>query len=429
MKMDAVVVGAGLAGLSAAERLAEAGLQVVVLERGDGPGTKNVTGGRIYVDPIREVVDRWEGAPWERAVTREAWTLADGDRHVRIEYGDPGLGGETPQSYTVLRGRLDAWLGDRVAGLGAFVIPEKPVFELLREDGRVAGVRVDGEDIPAHVVLGCDGVLSFVGQAAGLRSVPEPAAVAVGIKEVVGLPAGVIEDRFGLEPGEGAAELFLGTFTGGRMGGGFVYTNRESLSIGVVVGVKDLMASEVAQTAPEILEAFKAHPRVRRLVEGGELLEYSAHLIPESGLSGVGRIVDDGILLAGDAAGFALNMGYTVRGMEFAVASGRMAAEAVIEARERGDVSATGLSGYLRRLRGSFVWRYLEGYREMPRLLENPDLYRRYPREVAETFGRLARLGREAPEPLAQVVWSFLRRNVLNRRDARFWWKARTLGR
>ncbi len=429
MKMDAVIVGAGLAGLAAAERLAEAGLQVVVLERGDGPGTKNVTGGRMYVGPIRDVVERWQDAPWERAVTREAWTLVDGDRAVRMEYIDPALGGEVPQSYTVLRGRLDAWLGERVMGMGAFVIPEKPVAELLREDGRVAGVRVDGEEIPAHVVIGCDGVLSFVGQAAGLRQAPEPKAVAVGVKEVIGLAPETIEDRFNLEPGEGAAELFVGSFTGGRMGGGFVYTNRDSVSVGVVVGVHDLMEDGGREKAPEILEAFKRHPRVRRLLQGGELLEYSAHLIPEAGLGGVGRIVDDGILLAGDAAGLALNMGYTVRGMEFAVASGRMAAEAVLEAREADDCSAVGLSGYLRRLRQSFVWRYLEAYRDMPALLSNPDLFGRYPREVAELVGRLVRLGKDAPEPLGSLVWSFLRRTALNRRDARFWWKARRLGR
>ncbi len=429
MNMDAVIVGAGLAGLAAAERLAEAGLQVVVLERGDAPGAKNVTGGRLYVDSVRDVVGAWEGAPWERPVTREAWTLVDGDRGLRVEFHDPALGGAEPHSYTVLRSRLDAWLGDRVTAKGAFVIPQKPVTELMREGRRVTGVRVDGEEIPAEVVIACDGVLSFVGQAAGLRDRPSPRAVAVGIKEVVALPAGTIEDRFCLEPGEGAAELFLGSFTGGRMGGGFIYTNRDTLSVGVVVGVEGLMEGGVPDRAPEVFEAFRNHPRVRRLLEGGELVEYSAHLIPEAGIGGVGRLVEDGILLAGDAAGLALNMGYTVRGMEFALASGRMAAEAVLEARERGDHSAAALAGYLRRLHESFVWRYMEAYRDMPRILENPDLFGRYPREVLDLVGGLVRLGRDAPPPLAERVWAFLRRNVLNRRDARFWWSARKVGR
>ncbi len=429
MKMDAVIVGAGLAGLAAADHLAGAGLQVVVLERGDGPGTKNVTGGRLYADSVRDLVADWDGAPWERPVTREAWTLVDGDRSVRVAYDDPGLGGDAPHSYTVLRGRLDPWLGDRVAAKGAFVIPQKPVTELLREDGRVAGVRVDGEEIPAEVVIACDGILSFVGREAGLRPQPEPGAVAVGVKEVIGLPAGKIEDRFGVGPDEGAAELVLGSFTGGCMGGGFLYTNRESVSVGVVVGVKDLMAGSALGDAPDLLEAFKAVPRVRRLVEGGELLEYSAHLIPEAGAAGVGSLVTDGLVLAGDAAGLALNMGYTVRGMEFALASGRLAAEAVVEARQKDDASAEGLASYERRLKDSFVWRYLDAYRDMPAVLENPDLFGRYPREVCDLLGGLVRLGRDAPAPLGAEVWRFVRRNLLNPRDARFWWKARKLGR
>ncbi|MHB8763218.1 MAG: FAD-dependent oxidoreductase [Deferrisomatales bacterium] len=424
MKMDAVIVGAGLAGLAAAERLAEAGLQVVVLERGDAPGAKNVTGGRLYLESVRELLgEGWDEAPLERPVTHEAWTLLDEGRSLRVDLQDEGLGGPRPQSHTVLRARLDAWLGDRVMAKGAFVIPQKPVTELLWEGGHVAGVTVDGEEIPAHVVIACDGLLSFVGRAAGLVRPPAPGAVAVGIKEVIGLPSGVIEDRFQLEAGEGAAELFLGG-TAGLLGGGFCYTNRESLSLGLVVGVGDLVGKGGAATASELYEAFKAHPRVRRLVQGGELLEYSAHLIPEGGVTAVPKLAADGLLVAGDAAGLALNLGYTVRGMEFALASGRFAAEAVIEARAKEDCSAAGLAGYEARLRSSFVWKYLEAGRPIPELLENPDLFARYPREACRLVADLVRLGPE-PRRVSGRVWEFLRRNVLNPRDGRFWWGAR----
>ena len=426
MKMDAVIVGAGLAGLAAAERLVDAGLQVVVLERGAGPGTKNVTGGRLYVNSIRDrFPEWWDEAPLERAVTHEAWTVLDGQSSLRIGFQDEPEEGGIPQSYTVLRGPFDAWLGERVGAKGAFIIPEKTVTELLYEQGRVAGVRVDGEEIPAEAVIACDGILSVVGQAAGLRGAPAAKQVAVGVKEVIQLPAGTIEDRFGLEAGEGAAELFVGSLTRGMMGGGFCYTNRDSLSLGMVLGIADLMEKGGAEKVPELFEAFKAHPRLRSLVRGGELVEYSAHLIPEGGLGGVSPLVGEGLLLAGDAAGLALNMGFTVRGMEFALASGQMAAETLLEARVTGDLSAAGLAGYEQRVRSSFIWAYLEQFRQMPELLENPDLFTRYPEELCGFLRELVHLDKDRPGKISSRVWRFLRRIALNPRDARFFWKLR----
>lgn len=417
MKMDAVIVGAGLSGLAAAEVLTDAGLQVVVLERGDGPGSKNVTGGRLYVDAIRDLFPEWwADAPLERPVTHEAWTLLDDGKSLRVDLQDEGLGGPLPQSYTVLRGTFDAWLGERVMGKGAFVIPQKPVAELLWEGNAVAGVRVEGEEIPAHAVIACDGVLSFVGKEARVRDCPAPKTVAVGVKEVIGLPAGTIEDRFQLEEGQGAAELFVGNVTGGLMGGGFCYTNRESLSLGLVVGVGDLVEKGAGKKVPELFETFKNHPRIRALSRGGELLEYSAHLIPEGGLNAVPRLVENGLLLAGDAAGLALNMGFTVRGMEFALASGHLAAEALLEAREKGDYSAASLVSYSRRLQESFVWKYLEAYRDMPEILENPDLFTRYPAEICRLFAGLARLDRDRPAKIGPRVWEFARKNLLSRK-------------
>ncbi|MBE0617918.1 MAG: FAD-dependent oxidoreductase, partial [Proteobacteria bacterium] len=115
--------------------------------------------------------------------------------------------------------------------------------------------------------------------------------------------------------------------------------------------------------------------------------------------------------------GLALNMGYTVRGMEFALASGRMAAEAVIEARATEDFSEAGLAGYPERLRESFVWRYLEAFRDMPRLLENSALFERYPQEVCRLLADLVRLEKERPGKVSAKVWGFLRRNALNWRD------------
>jgi flavin-dependent dehydrogenase len=91
-------------------------------------------------------------------------------------------------------------------------------------------------------------------------------------------------DRFNLEKDAGAAHLFVGEATRGKFGGGFLYTNRESLSLGVVVGIGDLVEKEPALAAPDFLEDFKKRPEIAPLVRDGETVEYSAHVIPRETL-------------------------------------------------------------------------------------------------------------------------------------------------
>jgi electron transfer flavoprotein-quinone oxidoreductase len=391
-KMDAVVVGGGLAGLAAAYRLSAAGRQVILLERGDAPGSKNVTGGRMYVEPIRrylpEIISA-KDAPFERAVVKEMTAILDDDSAFLMEYGNRKWHGEPYHSYTILRARFDSWFSAKVMEKGGFVIPKRRVDDLLWEDGRVAGVRAGGEEIPAHIVIAADGALSFLAQKAGLRASGKPADYAVGIKELYKLDAATIEDRFGLDPGEGAACLFMGAITKGLFGGGFLYTNKETISVGMVVSIGDLMKEAGRIESHELMAQFVARPEVRRWLRGGDLKEYSAHVISEAGAGGLSRLFTDGLLVAGDAAGFSLNMGLTVRGMEFAVASGVLAAETAHQALEKGDCSSRSLSSYESRLRESFVLRDMETFRGMRKILENPRLNTVYPKLLCELLGNL----------------------------------------
>jgi electron transfer flavoprotein-quinone oxidoreductase len=399
-KVEVVIVGAGLAGLSAAYVLAQEGVDTVVVERGDYPGAKNVTGGRIYMHPIRHYFpELWESAPLERYVTRETLTMMAESSSTSVTLDSDRFREEPYHSYTILRSKFDRWFGEKVMEAGAFVLPKTRADDLIVEDGKVAGIRMgEGDEIPADVVVAADGVLSMVAEKAGLGQAQEPKHFAVSVKEVIELSPKAIEDRFNLGPGEGAAQLFFGVLSKGMMGGGFLYTNVESISLGLVVGIESLMEREPKIEVHELIEEFKARPEIRNLIADGETVEYSAHVIPEGGINAMPRLYGDGILVVGEAAGFGLNMLLTVRGMEFAVASGVMAAEAIKQAREKGDYSAGSLSYYEDLVRDSFVLKDLETFGHVLSVLENPRLFDYYPQAFCDIFEKLMWID-ENPKP------------------------------
>jgi electron transfer flavoprotein-quinone oxidoreductase len=403
-KVDVVVVGAGLAGLGAAYHLAGAGAEVLVVERGDYPGSKNVTGGRLYLNPVRPYYpellthDHDSTPPFERAVVKERLTVLADSGGASLEAHIPRFSAGDPHSVTILRGVFDRWLAERAVERGALVVSGYKVDDLVRESGRVVGVVAGGDEVRSDVVIAADGALSFIAERAGLRPRHEPAHFALGIKEVIELPAEEIEERFGLAPGEGLAALFFGTITHGMPGGGFLYTNRESLSAGIVVGMGAMVAHGPGVEASALLEEFKARPEVAPLISGGSVAEYSAHAIPETSNQAMPRLVGDGLIVVGDAAGLALNMGISVRGMDFALASGALAAQAVLEAKKRGDFSADSLSRYETAMRASFVLQDQSSFAGMHSFLENPRLYELYPRTLLKLLESLFKVG-EGPKP------------------------------
>jgi electron transfer flavoprotein-quinone oxidoreductase len=408
-KIDVVIVGAGLAGLSCAWVLSGHGLEVIVVERGDFAGSKNVTGGRLYLKPVSGMASEMlDGAPFERKVVRERWSLLGSTNSISIDHTSDRFRDED-HSYTVLRARLDRWLSERLMARGVFVIPKYRVDDLLWENGAVAGIRAGSEEIPAHVVVAADGVLSFMGRKAGLMPPPSPKASAVGMKEVLELPEEKINDRFNVGDGEGVAHLFLGDVTKGVFGGGFLYTNRDTISLGVVAGIGAMMGRTPAMDASTLLDVFKERYEMRRLLEGAKIVEYSAHVIPEAGYDGIGKLCGNGILLAGDAAGLALNMGVTVRGMEFAIASGIAAAEAIVEAKASGDLSEKGLSRYGERLKETFVLKDLEASRSMPGYLDNDSFFSYYPETFPGLVEKIMWFGENPKGSLGKTLWKELR--------------------
>ena len=366
---DVIVVGAGVAGCVTAYQLARQERSVLLIERGEAPGSKNLSGGVLYSRGMQEVFpDFLNEAPVERRVTRNCVTFLNAGSSVGIDYQDTRLA-DPVNAVTVLRAKLDAWLGDKCEEAGVIVMPGVRVDRVLTEEApagtaapaangatgkRVVGVQAGDDELRARVVVAADGVNSFLARDAGLRHQDPTNHLAVGVKSVVSLPRETIEARFNLTGDEGAALAVVGDCTEGVGGGGFLYTNTDSLSVGIVVRLDDLTAKKKSVT--DIFDHFLEHRYIAPYLEGGELAEYGCHLVAEGGMKMIGEIVMDGMVVIGDAAGLTLNTGLTVRGMDLAVASAVAAADGIGAALAKDDTSKAGLAGVpgevLRVLRG-----------------------------------------------------------------------------
>ncbi len=425
-KVECIVVGGGPAGLAAAYGLATQGVEVMVLERGNYAGAKNVTGGRLYVRPLRRLYpELWDDAPYERPVARELVTLLADGAATTIELASEKFLTPTPLSYTVQRARFDQWLADKVTAAGAMVVTDMKADELLRDGDRVIGVRAGDDEVGADVTIVAEGVLGLLSGGAGLREQPRAADHAVGFKEIIELPAGVIEDRWNLAEGEGAAQLFMGEVTRGMTGGGFLYTNCESIALGVVVSMAQLRERTDGLESWQLLDAFKEAAQVKPLLRGGELAEYSAHAVFEGGYDHLPRPWGDGYLLAGETAGFALNALVTVRGMDLAVASGWAAAQAALAARAAGSFSGSSLACYDRYLRETFVMRAMEAGRAVPQAIENRRLFSEYPGAVARLLEDVFAIGDEGGERLVSTGLRGARREFLKLATLKDLWSLR----
>jgi electron transfer flavoprotein-quinone oxidoreductase len=410
-KFDCIVVGAGMSGNAAAYTLAKNGLSVLQLERGEYSGSKNVQGAIMYADMLEAIIpDFREDAPLERHLIEQRFWMMTESAHTGMHYRSDAFNEAKPNRYTIIRSQFDKWFSRKVRGAGALVLTETTALELIFDAyGACIGVRTDREGgiVHADVVVLAEGVNGLLGSRAGLREPPKAENVALAVKEMHFLPAETIEARFNIKGDEGVVIEAAGSVSHGMTGMGFIYTNKECLSVGIGCLVSDF--AKTGETPYGLLEAFKAHPSVKPLLEGSEVKEYAAHLIPEGGYKAVPQLCGDGWVVVGDAAN--LNNAIHREGSNLAMTSGRIAAEAIFQVKSRREkMTKANLARYPKALDESFVMKDLRKYKDMPALLHtnSRNFFLTYPELVAKAMENFVRVdGTPKREKETATVTSF----------------------
>ncbi|WP_072370342.1 FAD-dependent oxidoreductase [Hyphomicrobium sp. NDB2Meth4] len=411
-KFDAIVVGAGMAGNAAALTMAQRGMKVLQLERGEYSGSKNVQGAILYADMLEKLIpDFRDDAPLERHLVEQRFWMMDDRSHVGLHYRSEDFNEQSPNRYTIIRAQFDKWFSKKVQEAGAVVLCETTVVELVKDSfGKVIGVRTDrsGGLIRADVVVIAEGVTGLLGTRAGLREIPKPENTALAVKEMHFMPRETIESRFNLKGDEGMVIEAAGTISRGMTGMGFIYSNKECVSIGMGCLVSDFQRT--GETPYGLLDAFKRHPSVAPLIEGSEVKEYSAHLIPEGGFKAIPQLYGDGWVVVGDAA--QLNNAIHREGSNLAMTSGRIAGEAIFQLRSRREeMTEQNLALYKEMLDKSFVIKDLKKYKDMPALLhtQSQNFFLTYPQLVNKAMQSFVRVdGTPKVEKEKKTIRSFV---------------------
>jgi electron transfer flavoprotein-quinone oxidoreductase len=360
----------------------------------------------------------WDEVPIQRWVTKRSTMILTETQAVTVEFRTEAWGKPPYNGATAYRPDFDAWLAGKATGAGAQLVTSTVATGLLRDGDRVVGVRTDRPDgdIRAKVVIACDGVNSFLAKEAGLYTHTDAAHYTLGVKETISLPRDVIEQRFNVRDREGVDIEVIGC-TGAIPGGGFIYTNLDTIAVGLVLRLPELGASK---TRPEdLLARFKEHSAVAPLVEGGDVKEYSAHLIPEAGYDMIPTLSTHGMLVAGDAAALCLAAGIWLEGVNFAIGSGMAAGSAAAEAIARRDVSDDGLSGYRARLESNFVLRDHRKLRKASSLIMNERSQQHYPRIAANIIEDIFTVTNPTPKPgFRRIIFKELRKGHVKLRHA-----------
>lgn len=427
-KVEVIVVGAGPSGLACAYTLAKNRVKVLVIERGEYPGAKNMFGGIFFSSIMEKLFPEFlDQAPWERFVGKRKFSLLSGESEMAFEMR-PGDFNQPPynHSFVARRGAIDRWFAEKTEEAGANIITNYCVRDFLYEKNKVVGISSGGDDdsLLADCVVCAEGANSLLSEKAGLREKLEPGRRSIAVKENIRLGASCIEERFGLTGRQGAAYEYFGSSVQGLLGNGFIYTNTDTISVGVGFSLKDFMDNRNGKSPYDILEEFKSHSAIAPLVRGGKTIEYMAHMIPSDGFNNLPRFCRDGLLVVGDAAGL-LNTSFFHEGVNLAMASGIFAAQTILEARSKDDFTQSGLSGYEEKLRESFVFKDLKNCKNFLSFLStHKSLIKEYPELFNNILVDYFRVSEKPKSAVKKEIFNRLRKNIKFTRMAADMWGA-----
>lgn len=277
-KYDVAIIGGGSTGLAALKQLSNLGKQAILLEAGSKVGSKNISGGILYskkpkkgtVTNVEQVFENFlDDSPFERKITKYILHSTSKNKVYSMDL-TAAHDYQANFGYSVLLNKLNSWFAKQAVEtaqkFGGGIIPGVHVKSVKwTENGRAIIQTDELDEFEVKALIAADGVNSEMAEITGVRPKFTPVQLYQGVKVIVKLPEKIIDERFGVSPGEGAAHLFAGDVTLNHIGGGFLYTNRNTLSVGAVYHFDSLLKNP---TEPYVLiDALLKNPMVSELIK------------------------------------------------------------------------------------------------------------------------------------------------------------------